>query len=177
MKVYWYKDKRWSLIDLKGKQLVSKYDFIFFRNDKENTNSEQSLNIVSLNSENNDNNNYTDIILDKNKIVLNETTFDSNESYWLEFTPINNVFKIHWLNDDKYSLIDLEGNQLVGKYDLIYLIDDSEYTNSEQSFYKFVLASKNDDNSWNYDNLIFDEEGNIIDKATLENKERTILKN
>lgn len=177
LEIYWYNDKKWSLIDLKGKPLVGKYDLIYFMNDEENTNSEQSLNIVCLvNSEDNGNRNYTDIILDKNKITLSETTFDSNESYWLSFTPINDVFKIYWQNDDKYSLIDLEGNQLVGKYDLIYLIDDSKYTNSEQSFYEVTLVSKNDDNNWNHDNLIFDEEGNIIDEATLENKEKNYSK-
>ncbi len=92
------------------------------------------------------------------KVIL-ASTYSNN--FDLADTPISTIFKVYWRNENKFSLIDIKGNELTNKVDLIYFDTRKE---NEQIVYVANLAYVNENNEFEYDNIYFDANGKTIEK-------------
>lgn len=84
-------------------------------------------------------------------------------SFNLYETPISTIFKVYWRNEDKFSLIDIKGNELTDKVDLINFDTRQE---NEQIVYVANLTYVNKNNEFEYDNIYFDVNGKPIEKTS-----------
>lgn len=92
------------------------------------------------------------------KVIL-ASTYSNN--FDLADTSISTIFKVYWRNENKFSLIDIKGNELTNKVDLIYFDTRKE---NEQIVYVANLAYLNENNEFEYDNIYFDVNGKTIEK-------------
>lgn len=92
-------------------------------------------------------------------VILSST---NPNNFNLISTPISTIFKVYWSKEEKYSLIDISGNILTEKVDRIdFVAYENEGTN--EAGYVVNLGTKTDNNQFEYTNIYFDINGNLVD--------------
>ena len=91
------------------------------------------------------------------KVILASNNFNLAE------TPINTIFKVYWRNENKYSLIDIRGNELSDKVDFIQFDTCDE---NDEIGYIATLSKFKENGEIEYTNISFDRDGKIIDEMS-----------
>lgn len=98
--------------------------------------------------------------LNNPKVVL-ASTYANN--FDLVETPINTIFKAYWRKEDKVSLIDIRGNELSDKVDLIKF---DTFDKNNEIFYTVTLGEFRENGKTEYTNIYLDKNGNAIDEMS-----------